>query len=338
MPTNKLHFTVHQTFDLNTQVDKISVLGIRTPSWSLLSRYVEMKNWKKIKFNFANFKIACVSQLPVDPLGVGYEAGQVAPQELVNPMLFKTVTGESFDAMLDVIYNRDASAFDSGWSPDTVTLTEQKIAGFTPSSDLSPVDIYYKLLGDDSFRQAHPQVGLEAHHLVPLVREVLSVRPIVSVSSGTLARPFNYRHIGDDFAPSYNASTGVLSEEAFTVGANQVMSGSARPMPAFDINGTVFQNGQYISWPTQVCACLVMPPAIQKTLYYRCIVSWNITLSEFIPSFRTNFNANYNIYHNWTDVPVDSATATALEVMDDSTGIIVTDGLENVNLVTENLT
>lgn len=336
MPTNRLHFTVHQTFDLNTQVDKISVLGIRTPSWTLLSRYVEMKNWKKIKFNFANFKIACVSQLPVDPLGVGFEAGQVAPQELVNPMLFKTVTGESFDALLDVIYNGATSAYDSGWSPDSVTLTEQKIAGFTPDSTLSPVQIYYRLLGDDSFRQAHPQIGLEAHHLVPFVREVLTTRPIVG--GDIYNRPYAIQDIGPTGAPAFNASTGSMSMETFSPVNNQILSGVARPMPAFDICGTIKDNGQYVSWPTQVCAVLVMPPAIQKTLYYRCIVSWNITLSEFIPTFRTGFSNDYNMYHDWTDVPVDTATATALSLMDDTTGILVTDGIENVNLVTENLT
>lgn len=348
MPTNKLHFTIHQTYDLNTQVDKITVLGIRTPSYDVVSRYVNMWNWKKVKFNFANFRLACVSQLPVDPLGVGFEAGQIAPQELVNPMLFKTVTGDTLDAILDIIYNESAAAFNN-----KDTLTEQRISsveqGGTPAT--SPLGAYYKLLGDDSFRQAHPQVGLEATHLVPIVREMLSVRPLTSRSSSNSVslRPFGYSDALPPqfygYATPFDASTGEAgysnSTGKYVNTGNQFLSGGARPMPAFDISGAMLGQTEPQTWPSQVVAVCVMPPAIQKSLYYRCIVSWNITLSEFVPSFRWQLSPDLifsTSYKNWMDVPVDSGSATAMSLMDDETGILVTEGVENVTKVTENLT
>lgn len=344
MPTNKLHFTIHQTFDLNTSVDKITVLGIRTPSPQVVSRYVNMQNWKKIKFNYCNFKLACVSQLPVDPLGVGFEAGQIAPQELVNPMLFKTVTGDTISSILDIIYT---NTFDN----QDATLTEQKIEGIDSTGTITdPMNAYYTLLGDDSFRQAHPQVGLEAKGLVPLVREMLSTRSLMSLLNG-LVNPYGINDNVNDLELASSATRFYNRNGNMTVGdgpsvesINYFISGSTRPMPAFDITGTAVGHGSDSvnngKWPVQHVAVCVMPPAIQKSLYYRCIVSWNITLSEFFPSYLgSNLlgSTPTHIYNNWMEVPVDTANATALNLLEDETGIITTGGVDNIRKVTENV-
>lgn len=345
MVTNSINLTIHETYDLNTKVDAVTLLAIRTPSYKTVEKYVSTRNWQKIKFNRASFRLACVSQLPVDPLGVGFEAGQVAPQELVNPMLFKTVTGESLGPILDVIYGTNATN-DNGDSIKRVDAKEIVEAALNNNTTMSatPLDMYYVLLGDDSFRQAHPQAGLTAHNIIPLVREMYSTMPISNTEvnyvgvEGSNSRNNSYGVGKFDVADGKIWANPGTSGLEFSTG--RVISGPTRPMPPIDTNaGSKSWNFEQ-SWPMSYCAICIMPPAIQKSLYYRCIVSWNITLSGFVPQYRQSAylgTSKSNLYNDWVDRPVDPATAQALQLWENE-GLIATDGAENVNMVAQNLT
>lgn len=347
MATNSINLTIHETYDLNTKVDAVTLLAIRTPSYDTVAKYVDIRNWSKIKFNRASFRLACVSQLPVDPLGVGFEAGQIAPQELVNPMLFKTVTGESLGNILDVIYGNNNATQDDGDSLKALESKEVVVTALNssePSFSTSPLDMYYVLLGDDSFRQAHPQAGLTANNLIPLVREMYTTMPLGVTPTGKVGQPGENTTNNNYQVPLFDDETGRIwanwGDVGLTGAQGRIISGATRPMPAIDTLAGSKLNNAVQSWPMAYCAVCVMPPAIQKSLYYRCIVSWNITLSGFVPNFRLNAyvgTERAHIYKNWMDVPVDSNTAAAMELWDDG-GLIATDGVENVTMVTQNLT
>lgn len=344
MPTNRLHFTIHQTFDLNTVVDSMTILAIKTPDIGTIRRYANLTNWKKIKFNSASFKLACVSQLPVDPLNVGTEPGLISPQELVNPMLFKTVTGESINSVLDAIYTVN---YGTGVVEQDGALKRVMFDKLVDNSgtSTSPLDVYYTLLGDDSFRQAHPQVGIQAFDLIPLVREVLTMSPLYAGSNkiGTdhdNDRISSYRDLpglGGDGVGSVNISVNAQNPgRAYP----KLIHGRTLPMPSFDIwpSSKIVGNEQVsIEWPSTYVAVCVMPPAIQKSLYYRCIVSWNITLSEFNPSYNAQaISDSSHIYADWIDTPVSQGVAAAMELFDNN-GVINTVGAENVRMVTESV-
>lgn len=345
MVTNSINLTIHETYDLNTKVDAVTLLAIRTPSYKTVEKYVSTHSWQKIKFNRASFRLACVSQLPVDPLGVGFEAGQVAPQELVNPMLFKTVTGESLGPILDVIYGPNATN-DNGDSikrVDAKEIVESSLSG-NVSLSTTPLDMYYVLLGDDSFRQAHPQAGLTAHNIIPLVREMYTTMPISHTGSNIVGLPSSNtrnNHYGvADFDPSTGRVWANPGGDGLIGAPGSFISGKTLPMPAIETNaGSKTWNAEQ-TWPMSYCAICIMPPAIQKSLYYRCIVSWNITLSGFVPQYRRSAylgTSKSNLYTDWVDRPVDPTTAQAMELWEDE-GLIATDGAENVVMVTQNLT
>lgn len=345
MVTNSINLTIHETYDLNTKVDAVTLLAIRTPSYKTVEKYVTTRNWQKIKFNRASFRLACVSQLPVDPLGVGFEAGQVAPQELVNPMLFKTVTGESLGPILDVIYGSNATN-DNGDSIkriDAREIVDTSLSG-TPTLVSTPLDMYYVLLGDDSFRQAHPQAGLTANNIIPLVREMYVTMPLANTGDRNVGVPGSNSKNNSYSVADFDASSGRVWANRGTDGAavasGRIISGPTRPMPAIETNSGSKDWTNEQSWPMSYCAICIMPPAIQKSLYYRCIVSWNITLSGFIPMYMQSSylgTLKSNLYSDWVDRPVDANTAAAMELWDDE-GLIATDGAENVSMVTQNLT
>lgn len=346
MVTNSINLTINETYDLNTKVDKITLLAIRTPSFNTVSRYVSPKTWSKIRFNRASFRLACASQLPVDPLGVGFESGQISPQELINPILFKTVTGDSLGSILDVIYGGNAT-HDNGDSLKDLEVGNIVTFHNDGIDDLAtdPMAMYYTLLGDTSFRQAHPQVGISAGNIIPLVREVYSTMPLANtvnkrvgvVGYNSPNNEYGVAQFGDGTVYANPGSYGISTTES----SGRIISGRTVPMPAIDtLAGSKSNTGDPISWPMSYCAICIMPPSVQRSLYYRCIVSWNITLSGFVPNYQQDAffgTKSDNMYNDWIDRPVSEAVATASELWDDS-GLIVTDGMENVSKVTQTVT
>lgn len=259
-------------------------------------------------------------------------------------MLFKTVTGESINSVLDAIYavNAPSGTVEQDGALKRIMFDRLEDNNGTNSS---PLSVYYTLLGDDSFRQAHPQLGLQAFDLIPLVREVLTLSPIYAgqkiVGSGhnndNVSMYRDLPGIGDDGLGSIN-----ISENAVNPGRAypKLIHGRTIPMPSFDIWPTskiVGNENVSIEWPSTYVALCIMPPAIQKSLYYRCIVSWNITLSEFNPSFNAQYISDpTHIYADWIDTPVSEGVALAMQMFDDN-GVVATVGAENVRMVTESV-
>lgn len=346
MVTNSINLTIHETYDLNTKVDKVTLLAIRTPSFKTISRYVSPRNWSKIKFNRASFRLACVSQLPVDPLGVGFDSGQISPQELINPILFKTVTGESLGPILDVIYGPSATHEGGSLRDFEASEVNTVVLGDSVVKAANPMNMYYTLLGDDSFRQAHPQQGLVANDLIPLVREMYATMPLSRTGAGDVGMAGTSSPNNEYQVASF--ANGVIGAEPSVPGniqnsawaTGRIISGRTVPMPAIDtMPGSKVWGSDAISYPTTYVGLCIMPPSVMRSLYYRCIVSWNITLSGFVPTFRRTADQSTNVddmYSDWIERPVSNAVAVASQLWEDD-GLIATDGMENVTKVTENI-
>lgn len=347
-------FRIRETFDLNTVVNRTSVIGIRTPSKDTISKYIHPKallNWKYMSFDSCNMRVACAAQLPVDPLGVGFEAGQIAPQDVINPMLFKTVTGESFGNVLNTIYDETVTA---GTNDTKNSITERKFSALNGSDGF---EAYYALLSDPSWRTVHPQQGLEALDMIPLVREVLSTYPIsahgeLNATSETDSRGFGpVGYVGPDgyaniaaaatSVRSYADTDGSFSGDLIKAIPNQFMSGKTRPMPPFRISPvTAVDTNDPISsiagfWPKAYVGCLILPPSRMTSLYYRMVVEWKITLSGFVPLFTVGIfgtGQDNDLYSQMYDTPVSPATAQATSMLDVG-DVVDTANIENVTHV-----
>lgn len=131
---------ITETYDMKTTVGKLGVVGIHTPKWGQMLRLYPglMMQHKFARFKKCDIVGACASVLPADPLQVGVEAGMVAPEDMFNPILMKAVTNESFDTIVNMIYN----------APNVQALgsvNEVKTDG-TNISPEDAMDIYYGLL------------------------------------------------------------------------------------------------------------------------------------------------------------------------------------------------
>lgn len=152
--------TYTETYDMNTEQDCPTLIGIHTPIGTLPYRFLEpaFKMYRKYKYLGCDVTIVNAARLPVDPEQIGKIAGQnyVDPRDTLNPILFKGCHGESLGDVLDSMYGGLLS-----------TLKEESLDKEVFNAALS--NFYYTALGDDSWRKSPIQKTLSIKGLHPLV-------------------------------------------------------------------------------------------------------------------------------------------------------------------------
>lgn len=272
---------ISETYDLSTSLNRMGLIAIRTPSMTGISKRYPgfIRNFKFLRVKSCDVVVSCASSLPADPLQIGTSAGSIAPQDMFNPLLYKAVSNDSWNGLLNRIYTGGG-----GVSSDSLNGTVRYFRdAFPQSTNADIMAAYYALLSDPSFKKAHVQAGLEMRKLVPLVYHLLS-------SSGTT--PGNNGSSVSGVATmndvNYIASTGLSGTTSNLVynGAGS-MKGRPVPMPPVECtpmvynvtDGTVTQTeftptiGGIV--PTYV-ACIVVPPASLNITYFRMTVRWNV--------------------------------------------------------------
>lgn len=178
MVSNTIHATYTETYDLNTILNELNILGIHTPQADALKFMFKgfFEQYKKYKILGCNFRMVCASQQSLDPTLIGTGDGQIAARDVLNPILFKACTGEHLNALLDQIYNQNE---------------EQNMGTYGASvsqhldSGTRALNAYYSMLADDSFRREHPQKGITVMGLKPMVHKVVTTQPFKYTGSTT---------------------------------------------------------------------------------------------------------------------------------------------------------
>lgn len=268
---------ISETYDLKTTPNKMSVLSIHTPDPAILKNaYPGLHmNYKFFKFEKCDVKIACASMLPADPLQVGTESGDIAPEDLFNPILYKAISSEgmsNLEKRLMAMTNGDIGGND---------IDGQSIDGSTDFFANGGTDFqrYYALLSNPSgWKMANPQAGLRMDGLYPLVYETwnnvgdTAEYPVVSEGGYELTTP------GQMIVKTFRGSAHRMPRVPCTVytGKTGVNAGLA---------GLVASNNQadLPSLPTIPVACIIMPPSKLHSLYYRMVIRWYVTYSEVRP-------------------------------------------------------
>ena len=327
MATNKVFINYTETYDLNTVKDKLTILGIHTPTKASLLKVAGglFQNFKSMKIHSCDVVLGCASQLPMDPLGIGTEPGMVAPQDVMNPILFKPITGEKLNTIVESVYT----------GSDDNSLTEKKFVNN---------QVYYNLLADNSFRKAHPQVGLIANNLVPLVHDLATLRPITSMATKNtfLNSESGLPEIDDGeiqgFGDSFLSTiSGGGADIASTRIPTAFITTGARPLPSLpttvNFSTTVDQQQTVPFVPKVYCGVIIMPPAVLQSLYYRVQITWHIGFYGFRPSFDigpiTTMLHTGDLYTERYETPVSEATASMM--LED--GSLDTMGVENIQMV-----
>lgn len=141
-----MYRTYTETYDLNTEKDCPTLLGIHTPIGPNPRKFLEpcFRMYKKYKYVGCDVTIVNSARLPVDPEQVGRIEGTnyVDPRDTLNPIMFKGCHGESLGKVLDSMYGGLASAIFKDPSIDKEVFR----------ADLE--HFYYTALGDDTWRKS----------------------------------------------------------------------------------------------------------------------------------------------------------------------------------------
>lgn len=250
---------ISETYDLSTQVDKLALIGIHTPSLAQIQNHWSglVMNHKFVRLVSCDVMIACASMLPADPLQIGTEAGQIAPQDMFNPILYKAVSNDAFGTIQNKIYANSDFAGDS-YGNNLMSANE----GFV---DEDAFAVYYGLLSEDGrFRKAMPQNGLEMTGLYPIVHQV--VAPYASMNTR-----MDVLRTAPDSLPVDNDS-----QATDIPYGNLPFRGGSLRMPSIPLHNGTYQDNEI---PQTYVAAIVMPPAKLHRLYYRMKVIWTVEFS-----------------------------------------------------------
>lgn len=276
---------VRETYDLHTVKNKMSVIAIHTPDSKIIKANFPglLMQCKAYRPASCDVRLACASVLPVDPLGVGLAEGDVAPEDLFNPILYKACSNFGM-SQIEARINKLAQGTVTGLGDVRGNSASVDVEGFTNLED--EFQIYYGLLSNaHEWKHANPQAGLEMKNLKPLVYEMVY-------------------NIGDNNAFGSNPSV-VPSPGADGSVANisvQGFRGNSKPMPM--INCTSFTSAevdpgfvvtpgpgqsalrnheQDVPAPKIVCGCIIVPPSRLHELFYRMVVEWTLEFSMIRP-------------------------------------------------------
>ena len=173
---------VSETYDLSTKTNKMGLLGIHTPDGKLVYSMWRgfYENFRKMRFVSCDVAMACASMLPADPLQIGVEAGDIAPQDMFNPILYKACSNDSMSTLLNKIYAGGDIYGDGTWlNKNSVSSENTPEFTYDDTRDIDQFAMYYGLLADtDGWKKAMPQAGLEMRNLVPLTFSIVTGKQI----------------------------------------------------------------------------------------------------------------------------------------------------------------
>lgn len=214
MATNYARASFSEVYDLSTEVDKPSFLGVHTPVSGTARRMLSgfFQQFKRFKYSGAKITMIPVATLPADPLMISYEAGEtIDPRDLVNPILHKGMHGESLGAFLNSIMGDATILGDRMGSLDRIMISGGTgiLDGQASALDGGYTALYYQALSDPSFRKSHIQKGFQRSGLVPLVYDVATNKQM----------NFAANNFGGEYVGPGSTGRGVTAEDAALGGA-----------------------------------------------------------------------------------------------------------------------
>lgn len=272
--------SITEMYDMRTVKDKLGVIGIHTPTSASIARrwHGLFDNHRKFQIVSCSIRLASASMLPADPLQIGVAGTNVvAPEDIMNPILYRAVTNESWNSIINRIYSTAGTDINS-----VHYMTDDAFSGVTAEQQRQA---YYGLLGSNEWKKAMPQTGLSMGSLRPLVYSVVS----------TFGNVYNPIGGSTNQLDRISATTVNGTPQATSTGSNNqtVFKGRAHPYPSLPcstpgsstIDGYPYPFIDTFSAPKSYVACIVMPPATLTVMYYRLLISWKIRFFGPVSSF-----------------------------------------------------
>lgn len=279
---------LRETYDLDTITGKMSVLAIHTPHPEIIIKnypglLMQCKAYRPVS---CDVRCACASMLPADPLQVGVETGDIAPEDMFNPILYKATSNfgmSQIEARINHFVNGE-----TGLTVDGESLAG-KNTGVTDGAD--DFDLYYGFLSDThQWRHANPQSGFQMSNLHPIVYEML-----YSVGDNMRSNPSSTNGTSTDGNIAAAAGFAYPDANGDVQASNvRVFKGNSKPMPW--LNTTVYNGNtglkpgftmdyivnaeNVVPAPQIVVGAVIIPPSRLHKLYYRMVVEWTLEFSS----------------------------------------------------------
>ena len=312
---------ISETYDLSTKANAVGLLGIHSPSSGMISKLWSgfYQNYKYVRVLGGNVTCACASYLPADPLQVGTESGKVAPQDMFNPILYKAVSNDGFEAVVSALYgNASAERLLINGSVNSKAIYPGDPSD--PDNPYDQFDLYYGFLAQPGWRKAMPQAGFTMRNLRPLVHMLAS-------TFGNVTQP------QEQASPNLNSIYGVTDKGVSTpyTAVGRVIRGRAYPMPRMPTRLPSSTVGN-VDLPPVWTAVIIVPPSKLNSLYYRLRVTWFIefTVPRNILEF-ANFSSQADLGDKTYYNGYDNAKGLMEKNLDsiDSIGIDIEKVMEN---------
>lgn len=293
MVNKYINATYQEIYDLATSPNKVTIMGIRTPSGSVPSKMLSglWKQFKSVKYNGCDFVMRATARQPLDPLQVGVSAGsKMDMRDVQNPILFRGCHGESLGSILNDLMG--ASTGSHTFSGDSLDIDE------TALSDVE--NFYYQCLTDMSWQKSMPENGFARNGLHPLVYGLSANYQVNDAGIDAFVNGDNTvfdQNIGDvQEVQAVNGERGFhlnlgmgLNPNATEVrnGGRRVFTHDLQPLGWLDtenrIGGdddTPYPNARI---PRVYMGILMLPPAYTQGVrqYFRVVVTHYFTFKDF---------------------------------------------------------
>lgn len=339
MTTQGAIFNYEEVIDLHTEVGRVSVIGLHTPTGSTPRQLCPgfFQQFKRYKYLGCSVSVVPVATLPADPLSVSYEAGEptMDPRDLANPMMFHGCHGNDLGNILNRLYSAglvDGTDLTQILRSDSLDLMNM----FNAEDDGEPVlqlleNLYYRALTDNTWKKAHIQRGFRKSGLRPRIYSLATNMQIQN--AGSLGGGFNAPgpFQGDlDLDPLDPSSSGFSDLTDPTVNpvryftprtvplgwldTRQVVpyvpEGNVGSVPFADLDETIagLVRGKTI-WnelPKIFMGIILMPPAYKTEQYFRVIINHAFAFKGFRGISMSNDMLELPPnYENWNDLLSD---------------------------------
>lgn len=279
---------VRETYDLHTTQNKMTVIAIHTPKPDIIKRTYPglLMQCKTYRPYSCDVRLACASVMPLDPLGVGTAEGDVAPEDVFNPILYKAMSNKGMSMLEGRIHDmvQTGPSVVPGSGDLAGSSASVEVDDFTGLSD--EFGVYYGLLSQtNEWKHANPQSGMSMSGLRPLVYDMMynigDNRQVNQIGASAELPVRNPVGVDPVIGTFYGA--GVLGNAhpmPFIPCTNVTASGSA---PGFSDDNLPSMAAQSVNWLRVICGCIIVPPSRRHELFFRMVVEWTLEFSSIRP-------------------------------------------------------
>lgn len=291
MVNKYINATYQEIYDIATTPNKVTIIGIRTPSGGVPSKMLEglWKQFKSVKYNGMDFVMRASGTQPLDPLQVGTSAGsKMDMRDIQNPILFRGCHGESLGPILNDLMGLGSG--DHGFTGDSLDIDSTDL-------DATVENFYYQCLTDMSWQKSMPQNGFARNGLHPLVYGLASNHQLIDAgidkfgndvdqNVGDIGIVYNDQDSEKLLPPNLGAQISADGTR-FMNGGRRIFTNDLQPLGWMDTenrvggdSATPFPNARI---PRCYMGILMLPPSYTEGVrqYYRVVCTHYLTFKDF---------------------------------------------------------